>query len=103
MSLSLEEQETHINFSRGDSRAMIYTSDTTMVTKLHKLECLEGTEWKLEEVYRLENGEEVGRTYSCPVSFISFRSKRVKREYTEEQKRQAADRLRKGRSGLPGR
>lgn len=28
MGLMIEEQETHINFSRGDERAKIYTSDT---------------------------------------------------------------------------
>lgn len=27
MGLMIEEQETHINFSRGDERAKIYTSD----------------------------------------------------------------------------
>lgn len=44
MGLTIEEQETHINFSRGDSRAEIYTSDTTMMTKLNKLVELPGTE-----------------------------------------------------------
>ena len=100
MSLSIEEQETHVNFNRGNSRAMIYTSDTTMVTKLDKLVCLQDTEWKLEEVHKLPNGEEIGRTYSCPVPLVSFRSRKVKREYTEEQRQEAADRLRKFRSGV---
>lgn len=48
MGLSIEEQETHINFMRGDGRAEIYTSDTTMMTKLNKLIRLPNTEWKLE-------------------------------------------------------
>lgn len=38
MGLMIEEQETHINFSRGDERAKIYTSDTTTITRLNKLE-----------------------------------------------------------------
>ena len=34
MGLMIEEQETHVNFNRNDERATIYTSDTTMMTKL---------------------------------------------------------------------
>lgn len=93
MSLMIEEQETHIYFTRNDDRAQIYTSDTTTMTKLNKLVKLQGTEWKLESVSKLKNGEVIGRTYSCPVKFISFRSKAVKREYTEEQKKKVAERL----------
>lgn len=96
MSLTIEEQETHVNFSRDDSRAEIYTSDTTMMTKLDKLINLPDTEWKLEREARLQrNNELVGKTYSCPVEFISFRTKRVSRVYTEEEKRRIAERLRK--------
>lgn len=46
MGLMIEEQETHINFSRGDERAKIYTSDTTTITRLNKLVELQETEWK---------------------------------------------------------
>lgn len=93
MSVLLEEQETHINFSRLDERAGVYTSDSTMITKLDKLVSFEGTEWKLEHVHKLQNGEVVGKTYSCPVEFISFRSKHVKRTLTEEQRQQMAERM----------
>lgn len=95
MSVMIEEQETCVNFMRGDDRAMIYTSDTTTMTKLNKLVELDGTEWKLESEAKLPSGELVGKTYSCPVSFISFRSKRVKRTYTEEQRREMGARLHK--------
>ncbi len=95
MSLSIEEQETHVNFMRGDERAKIYTTDTTMMTKLNKLVELQDTEWKLESVSKLKTGEEIARTYSCPVSFLSFRSKRVCRTYTEEQRKEISNRLRK--------
>lgn len=97
MALQIEEQETHVNFSRDDSRAEIYTSDTTMMTKLNKLVDLQDTEWKLEREAHLPNGELVGKTYSCPVEFISFRTKRIDRTYSEEQKKEIADRLRKTR------
>lgn len=34
MGLSLEEQETVVNYSRTDVRATIYTSDSTVMTSL---------------------------------------------------------------------
>lgn len=81
----LEEQETTVNFSRNDDRAIIYTSDTTMMTKLQKLLEAESTEWKLEGVSGLKNGEIVGKQYSCPKKLISFRTKQTNRKFTEEQ------------------
>ena len=87
------EQETSINFSRNDDKAIIYTSDSTMMTKFNKLVEIAGTEWKLESIAKLKTGEEIGRTYSCPVSFNSFRSKRINRIYTEEQKKEIPERL----------
>lgn len=101
MGLMVEEQETQVNFSRNDKRAMIYTSDSTMMTKLNKLVELQDTEWKLESVSKLKNGELIGKTYSCPVSFISFRKKNVKRTYSEAEKKEIAERLgRKKRANL---
>ncbi len=88
MGLSIEEQETHINFMRGDDRVRIYTSDTTMMTKFNKLVEIAGADWKLEKEERLD-GSIIGCTYSCPVSFISYRSKRIKRDLTAEQREQA--------------
>lgn len=94
MSLAKEEQETHINFNRDDGRAIIYTSDTTMITKFNKLVGIPGTEWRKEKEAKLQRtGELVGVTYSCPVSFISFRSKRIARSYTEDQRTEIAKRL----------
>lgn len=97
MGLMIEEQETHINFRRGDERAKIYTSDSTTMTKLNKLVELHGTEWKLEEVHRSQYGEIIGKTYSCPVSF-SFRKKRVQRNLSKEQRQEIASRLRNSTS-----
>ena len=94
MGLMIEEQETHVNFNRDDERAVIYTSDTTTMTKLNKLLKLQGTEWKLESVARAKSGEEIGRTYSCPKEFISFRSKKVKIELSEDEKKKRSERMR---------
>ena len=97
MGLCIEEQETNINFSRGGSRAKIYTSDSTMITKLDKLIRIENTEWKLERVIKSKNGEEVGRVYSCPVEFVSFRKKKVSRIFTDEEKKARREQLLKNR------
>lgn len=94
MSVQIEEQETHVSFLREDSRAVIYTSDTTMMTRLNKLVETAGTEWKKErETHLQRTGELIGVFYSCPVEFISFRSKKVKRTYSDEQKQKIAERL----------
>ena len=94
MGLQIEEQETHISFMRGDERAIIYTSDTTMMTKFNKLVETASTEWKKEEVATLpRTGEIIGITYSCPVNFVSYRTKAIKRELTEEQKKEISERL----------
>lgn len=94
MGLQIEEQETHISFMRGDERAVIYTSDTTMMTKFNKLVNIAGTEWKTEEVARLpRTGEIIGITYSCPVNFVSYRTKAVSRKLTQEQKAEISRRL----------
>lgn len=95
MALKIEEQETHINFMRGDEKAEIYTSDTTMMTKFDKLVETASTEWELKRECRVSSGELIGKIYSCPVSFISYRSKRINRNYTDEQRREAAARLHK--------
>lgn len=89
--LMIEEQETHISWSRGDARAKIYVSDVTTMTKLDKLVAAKNTEWSLDKECREKNGSVTGKFYSCPVEFISFRSKRV--VLSEEQKQAMAQRL----------
>ena len=102
MGLCIEEQETNINFNRGDSQAKIYTSDSTMITKLDKLIRIENTEWKLERIIKSKNGEEVGRVYSCPVEFVSFRKKKVRRIFTDEEKKARREQLLKNRKAKGG-
>lgn len=97
MGLMLEEQETHINYTREDERAVIYASDSTTITRLDKLATMEGTEWKLESTSKLKNGELIGKTYSCPKELISFRARKVERTLTEEQKKAFAEKMQKSR------
>ena len=54
--------------------AVIYTSDSTTMTKLDKLIALPEGKWKLKETHSLQDtGEIIGKTYTCPKDCISFR------------------------------
>lgn len=88
-SVSLEEQETHINFDRLSDRAIIYTSDRTTMTKLDKY--VKSGTYKLESVNKTSDGDLLSKEYSCPKKLISFRSKKMERDLTDEQKQAMAD------------
>lgn len=96
MTVSFEEQETVINFNRTGDGAEVWTSDRTTMTKLDKL-CEESPEyWKCKKVENFLDGSLANKVYTVTdKSLISFRSKKVKRELTEEQRAEMADRLRR--------
>lgn len=95
MSVNIREQETTVNFMRDSEKASIYTSDSTMMTKLDKLAADENVpHWKLAKVHKDSNGEIVGKTYKTHKRLISFRADIVTREMTPEQKEAAAARMR---------
>ena len=86
-SVSISEQEVHINFMRDENFATIYTSDSTYMTKLDKL-CKTSP-----DMYSLISDAGRGKTYKLEdKTLISFRAK--KRELTEEQKIAAGERMR---------
>ena len=92
MNVPLEEQETVIQFNRTDDYATIYTSDSTMITKLDKC-CEEAPEfYKLQKEDHLRDGSVSGKTYILSdKKMISFR--KVKKVMSEEQKEIARQRL----------
>lgn len=91
-----DEQETIVQISRINGKATVYTSDTTMLTKLHKLMKKNPEEWRLVHQDTV-NGEVVSETFECPKKLISFRASTSSRVMTEEQRQAAAERLRKAR------
>ena len=93
MGISPREQETTINIYRGDQECHIWTSDTTIITRLDKL-CEKAPEYyKLYDVGKL-NGEIVDKDYIVKdKSLISFRS--AKRQLTEDQRQEFKERMRK--------
>lgn len=81
--VSLEEQETIIQYNRVDKYATICTSDTTMMTKLDKLCKSAPNNYKLTRT-ETQDGKVVTKFYRLEdKSMISFR--REKRTLSEEQ------------------
>ena len=52
----------------------------------------EGSEWKLEREERAKDGSIYGKTYSCPVALITFRTKR--KIISEEEGKAKAEHMR---------
>ena len=96
----LEEQETCISFSRTDNDCIVWTSDSTTMTKLNKLCEI------APEVYRVRavgyyKGKIVHKEYVISdKTLISFRTKKTTRELTEEQKQKRKDILLRNRGML---
>lgn len=64
--LPIAEQETVITYGRGEDSATIYTSDTTVMTRLDKIYKRHGED--------KQGGELVAVIYVVPKSRISYRS-----------------------------
>lgn len=101
MRVANEEQETVINFPRREDYAIVWTSDTTVMTKLDGL-CKKSDEYVLVETGRLKlGGEVISKTYKVKdKSLISFRAKKMEREsrpMTDEQRLAMIERLEKAR------
>ena len=100
MGVMVSEQETVIRFGRDGDECEVYTSDSTVMTRLDKL-ASEANEkaplWTLKEVHYSQSHELVAKTYVTNKRLISFRSGILTREMTEEQKAAAAERMRSWR------
>ena len=97
MSIPLNEQETVIQISRDSNEAHIWTSDTTVETKLDNL-CSTSDSWRLTSTGTI-NGEVVNKEYVSDKALISFRKNRNKTTpLTDEQKDELRDRLAKVRA-----
>lgn len=89
--LSVQEQETCINYMRDEDYCTLYTSDLTQITRLNKLVA------KAPDLYEIVKETEFGKTYKFPKRLISLRSSIHTREYTEEQKMEMGERLKAAR------
>lgn len=95
MGVPCAEQETNITYSRTDDIAEIYTSDSTVMTRLDKLvESDAAPEWKLVDTINDQYGNLVAKRYKTNKRLISFRSAVVTHVMTEEERKAAGERLR---------
>lgn len=90
------EQETTISFGRTDTTAHMWVADSTMLTKVRNLIA------KAPDSYKITNidycGDEVtGFEVEFPKNLLSFRQP-VTREYTDEQKAAASERMKNMRA-----
>ena len=86
--MPLDEQETVINFQRVGDLMDVWTSDTTVMTKLDKL-CESAPEnYKCIEVGKLMFGKGLAnkRYKVSDKGLLSLRPRRMKRELTDEQR-----------------
>lgn len=88
MNLTIAEQETIVNLERDKDYMEIYTSDSTMITKLSKLLEAESTEWIL--ISKTDYDMKV----KAPKNLLSLRTKTIKRDLTDEQRKELAERMR---------
>lgn len=85
MNIPTSEQETVVQYDRNGETMTIYTSDTTQMTRLDKI-------YSRHKEHR-QAGEVVAVEYVVDKSLLSYRSKRVKRVLTDEQKEAARARM----------
>jgi hypothetical protein len=98
MYVSIDEQETVIQYNRNSKTCTVWTSDSTVMCKLDKLVNAENSaEWKIIKVDTID-GELFAKKYEANKRLISFRSCIVKRTMTAEQKQATAERLATGRA-----
>jgi len=86
VSLTALERETVVTFNDAEDHAEVYTAQRPILTKLKKNPA----------ATLIEEGKHEGSAWAkfeIPKALISFRSKRVKRELSEEQRRGIADRF----------
>lgn len=88
----LDEQETSIVFERNSDKMTIWTSDNTIVTKLRGLMTKSPEEYILRSISTYD-GQPVAYEVEAPKEFLSFRSVRVTRTMTEEQRIANSERM----------
>lgn len=89
------EQETTISFYRDGKLVDVWTSDTTIMTKLDRLCENSPNEYKCIEVGKSLDGLLANKRYTIRnKKLVSFRSGIGKRTMTDEQRVKAAERMR---------
>lgn len=86
--IPISEQETCINISRDSDIAKVYTTDSTMITKLDKMVK------KQPDKYKIVKQDEYGKWYTCPKKLIGFRCAATHKTISEEERSKRAEHMR---------
>lgn len=84
-----DEQETVIRFDRNGTKCYVYTTDSTVMTKLDKIHK------RVKQDYI--NRKPVAAYYEFDKGLLSFRKKRAKQKLSDEQRKRIGKRLAKSR------
>lgn len=88
MTIPISEQETTINIYRDSDIAKVYTTDSTMITKLDKMVA------KQPDKYKIVKQDEYGKWYEFPKKLMGFRSASTPKTISEEERKKRAERMR---------
>lgn len=86
--IPISEQETIINLSRDDMTAKVYTTDSTMITKLDKMVK------KQPDKYKIVKQDEYGKWYTCPKKLIGFRCAAAHKTISDEERAKRSEHMR---------
>lgn len=89
--ISLEEQDTVIEYYRTDDKLDIYTSDQTMITKLKKL-LAKSDEYELTHEDKSDDGRTLTMEVKAPKEVLRLMAN-SKPSLTEEQRKAMTERL----------
>ena len=92
MGLSRYEQEVIINFNAEENEISLYTANPVWIRKMDKLIEQNPEQFRQGRVERVK-GEIVSKEYFFPKRFVSIRSKDLKRNLSEEQRKELAERM----------
>lgn len=97
MGVPLNEQETGISWYRTEKGCIIYTSDSTVMTKLDKRCVDSANNYKCVHVQKDEDGNVISKQYELKdKTLISFRGRKVKRELSEDERKRMTEHLHRG-------
>ncbi|WP_303017243.1 hypothetical protein [uncultured Mitsuokella sp.] len=89
MGIPTNEQETVVQYDRNGETMTVYTTDSTQITRLDKI-------YQRHKEHK-QAGEVVAVEYVVDKKLLSYRSRRVKRTLSDEQRAEMVARLKAGR------
>ncbi len=94
MKLTKEEMETIIRFDESSQTATVYTCSRAWKTKFRKLA-------EQNKAFKLIDQDAESVTFEFPKSLITIRSRKVKRELTEEERQKLSERMKQNIANNP--